>query len=262
MSTPPTTMRSTCWSVTVNNPTAADEEQINFARQRGWRVEGQLEKGSEGTPHYQLRVTTPQVRFSALKKAFPRGHIEAARDPVALGKYVTKEVTRVSGLPTGQDAYPSLSKFWDLIYQYLTMNDKEGLNLMALEDDTVLMYKENDHEAFLKTPLVVFDLAVRDLIKRGYHVEALASNPSTRSMWKLYAAEIVLRSRNFARIAAQSALETDRQTDSVNLEQNIMVPEITDQNGHALFLRQEEDRNSAPSSPGSGCEDQPSSQDP
>lgn len=35
-----TTLRASCWSLTINNPTAADEEQINLARQRGWKVEG------------------------------------------------------------------------------------------------------------------------------------------------------------------------------------------------------------------------------
>jgi len=72
------TDRATVWSVTINNPTPSDEEGIALARQRGWQVEGQKEKGSEGTEHYQLMVKTPQVRFSAVKKAFPRGHIEAA----------------------------------------------------------------------------------------------------------------------------------------------------------------------------------------
>jgi len=89
-----TTIRSTCWSLTINNPTKDDVEQINLARQRGWKVEGQLEKGLEGTQHYQLRLMTPQVRFSSVKKAFPRAHIEVARDPIALGKYVTKEATK------------------------------------------------------------------------------------------------------------------------------------------------------------------------
>jgi len=219
------TLRGSCWSLTINNPTAADEEHINLARQRGWKVEGQLEKGAEGTPHYQLRVSTPQVRFSALKKAFPRGHIELARDPAALGKYVVKEATRVSGLPTGQDAYPSLSKFWELIYRHYNTNDSHGWDCLSLETGTVSFYDDDCDEEFTNTPLVVFDKAVRVLISSGYHVESLAANPSTRSMWKLYARELMARSHNSAQEQAPPALETeDSQTDSVEIRTYFLRP--------------------------------------
>ena len=72
--------------------------------------------GGEGrNPHYQLMVKTPQVRFSAVRKMFPRAHVEAAREPSALKRYVGKVESRVGALPTSQEMYPSLSKFWDLI---------------------------------------------------------------------------------------------------------------------------------------------------
>jgi len=223
---PSTTARSTCWSLTINNPTGDDEEQINLARQKGWKVEGQLEKGSEGTPHYQLRVMTPQIRFSAMKKAFPRAHIEAARDSIALGRYVTKEETRVSGLPTGQDRYPSLSKLWELIYQHYNTQDKYGWDILSLEEDAPSFYNEQADARLTKTPLVVFDEAVRALIIEGYHVESIAANPSTRSMWKLYARELIARSH---RQEAERALQTDRQTDSVRSSEEVIVPmHITD----------------------------------
>ena len=85
------TSRSNIWSLTINNPTADDEECIQLARQKGWKVEGQKEVGKEGTPHYQLMLKTPQVRFSAVKKLFPRAHIEIARNATALAQYVTKK---------------------------------------------------------------------------------------------------------------------------------------------------------------------------
>jgi len=220
-----TTQRSTCWSITINNPTPDDEEQINLARQRGWKVEGQLEKGEEGTPHYQLRLMTPQIRFSAVKKAFPRGHIEAARDPIALGKYVTKEATRVAELPTGQAAYPSLSRFWELIYLHYNTDDRYGFDSCSLEDGSVSFYDESLEEEWTRLPLVVLDRATRVLIVAGYHVESIAANPSTRSMWKLYSRELMARSHNSVRAAAALPLETeDRQTDSVNSPQEIVVP--------------------------------------
>jgi len=226
-----TTLRATCWSVTINNPTPSDVEAMNLARQKGWKIDGQLEKGEEGTPHYQLRVMTPQVRFSALKKAFPRGHIEAARDPVALGKYVAKEETRLSELPEGQDAYPSLSKLWVLIYQHYNTGDKDGWNYLSLEEGQAEFYNEKADDEFTSTPLVVLDRAVRSLITQGYHVESIAANPSTRSMWKLYNRELMCRSHNFVRQAEQNAVQTDRQTDSVNSEQEVIVPTITTNDG-------------------------------
>lgn len=224
-----TTQRATCWSLTINNPTPDDEEQINLARQKGWKVEGQLEKGEEGTPHYQLKVSTPQVRFSAMKKAFPRGHIEVCRDAVALGKYVTKEATRVAELPTGQAAYPSLSRFWELIYLHYNTEDRSGWDCLSLED-RARFYDEAIDEKFTAFPLEVLDKATRVLIAQGFHIESLAANPSTRSMWKLYGRELIARSAKLSLARDAAALETeDRQTDSVVIPVDSFSPSnITD----------------------------------
>jgi len=189
--------RSTSWSVTINNPTASDEEQIALARQKGWKVEGQLEQGANGTPHYQLAVKTPQVRFSAMKKAFPRAHIEVARNAPALQTYVNKEETRIGVLPTSSEMYPSLTKFWELL------------------SDTILpigdyLYADKKHRR-----LIQYDEAVRKLIEKGYHVESLAMNPSTRSIWNTYADSIMKRT------------ETERQTAKRQAEiisQSVTIP--------------------------------------
>jgi len=219
----PTTKRSTCWSLTINNPSADDEEHISLARQRGWKVEGQLEKGAEGTEHYQLRLMTPQVRFSAVKKAFPRAHIEPARDAVALGKYVTKEATRLAELPTGQSRYPSLSRTWDLIYQHYNTGNSDGWDLSL--EETIAFYNERSDLELTKTPLVVLDRAARILIMDGYHVESITSNPATRSMWKLYAREIMYRCRRTEEEADLQRLQTvDRQTDSVEIPTYFLEP--------------------------------------
>lgn len=185
--------RATTWSLTINNPTASDEEAINLARQKGWKVYGQEEVGQEGTPHYQLMVKTPQVRFSAVKKLFPRGHIEVARDPAALARYVVKEATRVSSLPAQQDKYPSLSKYWALVFGVLNDGTKDGLDYVELAESRVAFYREHTQRLWETKPLALLDRATKALIKEGYHVEGIAANPTTRSQWNLYADEILLR---------------------------------------------------------------------
>lgn len=185
----------------MNNPTADDEEALHIARQKGWKVLGQLERGlKDGTPHYQIRLQTPQVRFSAVKKVFRRGHIEPAREAAALARYVTKEETRVGDLPVQQDTYPSLSKFWDLVFDYLNGLGKDGLDYVELESDVVCMFRPENDRVFKKSPLIFLDRAAGDMISRGYHVESLAANPSTRSMWKLFHMDIILRSYRKKRI--------------------------------------------------------------
>lgn len=175
---PDSTSRGTVWSVTINNPIDADEENIALARQKGWKVDGQLETGENGTPHYQLLVKTPQVRFSQVKKAFPRAHIEAARNPVALQQYVHKQDTRTGELTVAQDKYPSLSKFWDLIYDRIS-EEYEG----PAEDAPVKFYG-----------VAAFDRYVCYLIEEGYHVETMAVNPQVRGCFIKYGRPLMVRS--------------------------------------------------------------------
>ena len=188
--------RATAWSVTINNPTAKDEEEIALARQKGWRVEGQLEKGENGTPHYQLLVKTPQVRFSAVKKAFSRSHIEMARNVAALETYVNKEATRTGVLPQTSDKYPSLSKLWDLFAEWLEAHHKYKYEWLDLSGDDWLP---------------VFDRFVRDKIEEGYHIETMAVNPQIRSSIKNYGYSIIIRSQNNKNSSIDR--QTDRQTD-------------------------------------------------
>jgi len=203
--------RASCWSVTINNPTQSDEEWINQARQKGWRVEGQLEKGENGTPHYQLMVKTPQVRFSAVKKQFPRAHIEMARNAQALESYVSKEDTRVGNLPETSELYPSLAKLWDMFREW---HDKR----YEVDEETL-----NDMQP-INNPdkrLYVFDRFIEDAIVRGYHVETMGVNPQIRSCVKNYMPQLLKRSRKNLR------RQTDRQTDDI-LVQSIDIPNATE----------------------------------
>lgn len=185
--------RATCWSVTINNPNKADDENIAMAKQKsGWAVYGQKEVGENGTEHYQLMITTPQVRFSAMKKAFPRSHIEVARDRKALTKYVNKEDTRTGTLPK-DNRYPSMQTLWDMFAEWL--------------DDKGSWWNWDSDKA-----LKQFDTFICSKIDEGYVVETMAVNPQIRSCVKNYFVSIVQRS-NVRR-------QTDRQTDENNVAVN------------------------------------------
>jgi len=188
--------RATCWSVTINNPNKADDENIAVAKQKsGWAVYGQKEVGENGTEHYQLMVTTPQVRFSAIKKAFPRSHIEVARDRKALTKYVNKEDTRIAGLPKDNN-YPSMSQLWDDFSLYIDDSHKKYGCIYDWTQDKRLL---------------VFDDFIRMQILEGKFVETMAVNPQVRSCVKNYLVEIHFRSVR---------RQTDRQTAENNVEVN------------------------------------------
>ena len=197
--------RATCWSVTINNPIAADEENIARARQQGWKVEGQKELGDNGTPHYQLLVKTPQIRFSAVKKAFPRAHIEAARNPSALEQYVHKDETRVGELDKQSEMYPSLSKFWDLFFEWCY----EDANTSVQEQRLVVsLLKPKELEK-------LFERYVSEYIERGYHIETIACNPATISCLRKYGISILKRSEASFYKKEDMQTKTDRQTSEV-----------------------------------------------
>lgn len=92
-------IRSSWWSITINNPTEEDRLRLlekNFPSfVKYWKA--QEEVGKEGTPHIQGALQTTQTRLSAVKGWLPRAHIEVAKDKVALLKYVEKAETAVEG---------------------------------------------------------------------------------------------------------------------------------------------------------------------
>ena len=201
-------IRATAWSVTINNPVDADEENINLARQRGWRVEGQKEVGENGTPHYQLSLKTPQVRFRAVKKAFPRAHIEVARNPAALDIYVKKEETRVGELAQSNELYPSLQKFWDLLYDYMVLSGwEQGVSGWIRTSTGQKEYLDADGA------LNWLDQFADRMICRGFIIETMVVNPQIRSIFKNFSSSILIRS--------SLRRQTDRQTD-----ENLVSPEI------------------------------------
>jgi len=238
--------RATAWSVTINNPTVDDHECVDVARSKGWKVEGQVERGENGTEHFQLFVKTPQVRFSAMKKAFPRGHIEVARNVAALRNYVAKEETRVADLPGQDNKYPSLSKVYDLIWERFDTNDKEGWDFFD-ESKYPRFYSDRLQTWIDADPLDWLDAVARDLIDDGYFVEHHICNPSVRSAWKRFHKNILSRSRQRV---LEYRRQTDRQTDM--LVQSVEIPLLADDITNAND--EEEVESATPASSGDGAQ--------
>lgn len=173
------TDRATCWSITINNPL---ESEYQIPLPVGWKLEGQIERGESGTEHYQGCLRTPQVRFSAVKKQFPRAHIEIARDPIALKKYVHKEETRVKEV----DPIPTMFQYQDIIAG------------MWIEDE----FRKLLNEEFEKSDLPDCDevamryldsLVARDIENGRRGAEFIAINPMWRSSWKRFWRSIIKR---------------------------------------------------------------------
>lgn len=179
------------------------DEWVHEARSKGWKVHGQLEQASTGTLHYQLMVETPQTRFSAIKKAFPTAHIEICRNKQALSQYVSKTDTRVGNLVGENDKYPSVAGFWKLVYKQYDVDDSSGWD-QAKEE--VCLYAEEQQLRLEKDPLAFLDMVAGQLIRSGYVIDHIITNPAVRSFWKKFHADILYRTR-----------ETDRQTDTVVL---------------------------------------------
>lgn len=204
--------RASAWSVTINNPTQTDDYNIAQARQAGWKVEGQLEIGENGTPHYQLLVKTPQVRFSQVKKVFPRAHIEVARNLAALTSYVRKEDTRVSQLQIDQSRYPSQLQMYDWFGSYY---------------NTV---KKIDFDKKVDS-LKIFDLMCAQKIQQGFMIGSEIMNPQIRSFIKRFGESVWRRW-----ILQQETRQTDRQPEiysqvvfipNASQEENAQIQEET-----------------------------------
>jgi len=168
-------MPPTWYSVVINNPTPQDEADINSAKTLGWLVEGQLEVGKNGTPHYQLAVGTNEP-WKVLKGHFPRANIQEAEDPVALRKYVVKEATRVLDLtaaPKERKRAPpqGSAAFYEDVFEEAYTQFGLGVDEMIKADST----------------LKVYDMAVNQLIlEKGYDIAVRATRPDVRAAYRKY----------------------------------------------------------------------------
>lgn len=175
------TYRASCWSITINNPTEEDTR----CDVPGWKLSGQYEEGEEGTRHFQGMLITPQVRFSAVKRVFPRAHIEIARNRQALEKYTTKEETRVATYEA--TGVPSLFQYQDNICKAF---DRDEYNRRCQDPKYYHLYKGDNSEILLN---YVDELIAEDIRAGMRGIEFIAVNPMWRSSWKKYGRSIIER---------------------------------------------------------------------
>ena len=174
--------RGCCWSITINNPTEDDTK----CDQPGWSLQGQYEQGAEGTRHFQgILKTGKQVRFSAVKRVFPRAHIEVARNKKALEAYVHKEDTRVGEF--AGTAIPNMFVFQDTIAEAF---DMEEIKRRWLDEDISKLYKHDINEMALA---YTDELVTQHICAGGRGLEFIAINPMWRSSWKKFWRSIITR---------------------------------------------------------------------
>lgn len=150
-----------------------------------WKLEGQLERGAEGTLHYQGMLSTPQVRFAAVKKLFPRAHIEVAKNKVALAKYVHKEETRAKEVVS----IPTLFEYQTIIAQKWDAAEYDRRWEYACEHSTASEVANPDDVA-----MCYLDCLVAEDIESGRRgAEFIAINPMWRSSWKKFWRSIIKR---------------------------------------------------------------------
>lgn len=203
------------WSITINNPTEEDKMAWTNVQQHHF-VEGslgQLEQGENGTVHIQGYLKTQKVRFSAIKKIFPRAHIEIAKNPNALARYVVKEETRLAPLPTGRTATPQLVQAYVLTEVINMLGNRRYFRKLNKEERQMEWCSEelppaefsegrlgniqriNMNRMYIdKHALQIVDTAVSQMIEQGiYGVEFVMSNNQVRSAYKNYLPSILIR---------------------------------------------------------------------
>lgn len=191
--------RATCWSITINNPKV---EEYSIPLPPSWSLDGQLERGSEGTEHYQGMLKTPQVRFSAVKKLFPRAHIEVARNPNALKKYVHKEETRVAEV----DRIPTLFEYQTIIASKWVENEFQERLKRAIQANQVPDFDEIAMR-------YIDSLVAADIESGRCGAEFIAINPMWRCSWKKFWRSII--KRNGASLSQEGCSQVSRPQEAV-----------------------------------------------
>lgn len=182
--------RGTCWSITINNPEKGDYECELPA---GWKLTGQLEVGEQGTEHYQGMLKTNQVRFSAVKKVFPRAHIELAKNAKALEKYVHKVDTRSQEVRDNVSTIPTLFEYQGIIANMWVEEEFQRRWNAVVQDATEHVKPSNLPDMDVVAMRYVDSLVATDIENGRRGAEFIGINPMWRSSWKLFWRSIIKR---------------------------------------------------------------------
>lgn len=219
--------RGTAWSVTLNMKTISRErceEQIDAAKQANWGVQGQIEEGKEGIPHYQLLVKTPQVRFSAVKKVFPTAHIEKARNVKALEKYVCKEEGRLEEMKTIERKFVQFPEVRKKFFQWV-------------------IEEEHDQVSDYDRKLALWDEFISLSIRERIECDVIGVNPQYRSIiQKYWDANVYVAFEDRQRYI--DTRQTDRQTVEINVAEDVLNGEGEDEEYCEEDSQQDDEDNS------------------
>lgn len=198
--------RGSCWSITINNPTEEDYNEIEALKAQQWvkSWEGQLEQLEGGTVHIQACLKTDYVRWGRVKNALTRAHVEKANNAVALTQYVHKNETRVAELPSLENRYMNISTFYGHLAEHVVQTIASKTNIDAYEVRLCLLdggykdYRAAVAEAKRATlPLQTVNEVAGKLIAEGaMGLEFIVTNPATKTMFKTFFWQIVERSLN------------------------------------------------------------------
>lgn len=195
--------RASCWSLTINNPVESDYEACRQVKEiRGWTLIGQPETGKEGTKHLQFYLKTLFIRGSAVKKHFPRAHIEKAINPEKLLDYVQKTDTATGDVMIIENKW--------LNFRQIRQKFFEGILSEKHECDVYDLPVALDFDARLRK----WDNFICEQLAEGIECGDIGVNPQYRSQIGKYWDGFI----EFVRRQT-----TDRQTDE-NLVSTVNIP--------------------------------------
>lgn len=195
-----TSKKNRNWCFTINNPTDGDmvtligEPDDPYPPKGVKFVKFQLERGKNGTPHYQgLLIYENAVRLATVKELLPRAHLEPMKSLKGSLAYVEKEDTRVEGPyeagtpPKVQGARTDIKEVTDAILERETTVDE-----IALTNPTL-------YHQYGRTFQKVEDIALRRVFRKWMtegiwvygptgtgksHYAFEGFNPETHYLWK------------------------------------------------------------------------------
>jgi len=172
---------------------------FNECIQNEWLFDGQLEVGEQGTPHYQFYINTQkQVRFSAIKKAFPESHIECTHDVKKVESYCKKWATR----QTDTTKTVKIQR-WD------PDSDERYTTKMFWTDLSEIWfdcYEETDTDIML-----VYDYCVQQLIDLEFPCHMVAVQPQNRKAFQLYGLQMMNYYRRILHNETPAPQQPDRE---------------------------------------------------